>query len=149
MLWAITSYFNPAGYKSRLANYRTFRKHSAAPLLAVELSFTGSFELQPGDADILVQLTEGDVLWQKERLLNIGLRHLPGPCDAVAWLDCDIIFAADDWAERARAALSTFSLVQLFSERCNLARCATRDPDGWSPVELRAPGSGTSSRPPS
>ena len=35
MLWAITSYFNPAPFKNRLANYRTFRKHLAAPLLAV------------------------------------------------------------------------------------------------------------------
>jgi len=49
MLWAITSYFNPMGYKSRPANYRTFRKYLTAPLLAVELSFTGTFELQPGD----------------------------------------------------------------------------------------------------
>ena len=137
MLWAITSYFNPVGYKSRLANYRTFRKFLAAPLLAVELSFTGSFELQPGDADILVQLTGGDVLWQKERLLNVGLRHLPPDCDAVAWLDCDVVFSNDRWSRQARDALSRFSLVQLFSERCNLARDARLDSTGWSPVESR------------
>jgi len=137
MLWAITSYFNPVGYKSRLANYRTFRKFLAAPLLAVELSFTGSFELQPGDADILVQLTGGDVLWQKERLLNVGLRHLPPDCDAVAWLDCDVVFWNDQWSRQARDALNRFSLVQLFSERCNLARDARRDSSGWSPVESR------------
>ncbi len=124
MLWAITSYFNPVGYKSRLANYRTFRKFLTAPLVAVELSFTGSFELQPGDADILVQLVGGDVLWQKERLLNVALHHLPPECDAVAWVDCDVVFAVDDWHERARAALEHFPLVQLFSERCNLARSA-------------------------
>ena len=125
MLWAITAYFNPAGYKSRLANYRTFRKHLAAPLLAVELSFTGSFELQAGDADVLVQLTGGDVLWQKERLLNVALRHLPNDCDTVAWVDCDVVFSNDQWPRHARDALNTFSLVQLFSERCNLARSAT------------------------
>ncbi len=124
MLWAITSYFNPVGYKSRLANYRTFRKFLTAPLVAVELSFTGSFELQPGDADILVQLVGGDVMWQKERLLNAAMRHLPPECDAVAWVDCDIIFATDDWAERTRVALNEFAMVQLFGERCNLARDA-------------------------
>ena len=142
MLWAITSYFNPAGYRSRLANYRTFRKFLTVPLVAVELSFTGSFELEPCDADILVRLSGGDILWQKERLLNVALRHLPRDCDSVAWLDCDIIFATDDWAERARIALSDFAIVQLFSERCNLAPGATRDPSGWRPIELRAPAVG-------
>lgn len=41
MLWAITAYFNPPQYKSRLINYRTFRKYLRGPLVAVELSFTG------------------------------------------------------------------------------------------------------------
>jgi hypothetical protein len=144
MLWAITSYFNPAGYKSRLANYRTFRKHLAVPLVTVELSFNGRFELQPGDADILVQLAGGDVLWQKERLLNVSLRHLPPACDTVAWVDCDLIFAADDWAERARAALSEFSLVHLFSEVWMLTQGARPDSSGWSPVKRVIPGVGRS-----
>ncbi len=142
MLWAITSYFNPAGFRSRLANYRTFRKHLAVPLVAVELSFNGSFELQPGDADVLVQLAGGDIMWQKERLLNIALRHLPPDCDAVAWLDCDVLFPDDQWSRQARDALSSFSLVHLFSERCHLAQGATRDACGWGPVELRIPGVG-------
>ena len=127
MLWAITSYFNPVGYKNRLANYRKFRKFLRAPLVAAELSFTGSFELQAGDADILVQLVGGDVLWQKERLLNVALEHLPRDCDVVAWLDCDIIFADDQWLARAHDALRKFRLVQLFTERCNLARGASID----------------------
>ena len=38
-LWAITSYFNPAGYRRRLANFKTFRKHLQLPLVAVELAF--------------------------------------------------------------------------------------------------------------
>ena len=46
MLWAITSFFNPAGYKSRLTNYRLFRSRLDVPLVAVELSFTGEFELR-------------------------------------------------------------------------------------------------------
>ena len=137
MLWAITSYFNPAGYKSRLANYRRFRKHLAAPLLAVELSFTGSFELEPGDADILVQLTGGDVLWQKERLLNVALHHMPNDCDIIAWVDCDVLFSNDQWPQQARDALNTFALIQLFSERWHLARDARLDSSGWSPIESR------------
>ena len=95
MLWEITSFFNPAGYKSRLTNYRLFRARLNVPLAAVELSFTGKFELQDTDAEILIQISGGDVMWQKERLLNIALGVLPTECDIVAWLDCDVIFSSD------------------------------------------------------
>ena len=137
MLWAITSYFNPAGYQTRSANYRSFRKHLAVPLLTVEWSFTGKFELAPGDADLLVQLTGGDVLWQKERLLNVALQHLPNDCDIIAWVDCDVLFSNDQWPQQARDALGTFALIQLFSERWHLAREAQLDSSGWSPIESR------------
>jgi hypothetical protein len=126
MLWGITSYFNPSGYKNRSTTYRTFKKHLRIPLIAVELSFNGEFELQSADADIIVRLTGRDALWQKERLLNLALRALPAECDAVAWLDADVIFEREDWPEHARAALKRCSIVQPFRERCNLARGATR-----------------------
>ena len=119
-LWAITSYFNPVGYTRRLANYRLFRKHLAVPLVTVELSFNGRFELRREDADILVQIRGTDVMWQKERLLNIGIERVPGNCDKIAWLDCDIIFGSDDWVEWAIRGLDEFSLVHLFQERHDL-----------------------------
>lgn len=118
MLWAITSYFNPAGYATRLANYREFRRRLSVPLVAVEASFDGGFALGPGDADVLVQIRARDVLWQKERLLNVALAHLPPECEQVAWLDCDVVLP-DDWPQRARQALGDHALVQLFSERLN------------------------------
>ncbi|MCW5978533.1 MAG: hypothetical protein KIT09_10670 [Bryobacteraceae bacterium] len=120
-LWAITSFFNPAGYRRRVENYRVFRERLRAPLIAVELSFTGAFALRPGDAEVLVQLDRGDILFQKERLLNIALRHLPPECEAVAWLDCDVIFGSDDWTATTLEALERFAVAQPFSERYDLA----------------------------
>src|SRR5579864_1198351 len=99
-LWAITAYFNPTGSRRRLTNYRLFRKWLPLPLVTVELSFAGDFELGAEDADILIQLKEGDTLWQKERLLNVALNALPISCTMVVWLDCDIIIGGQDWAER-------------------------------------------------
>jgi hypothetical protein len=119
--WAITSYFNPCGYQRRLTNYWTFRKSLEVPLVAVELSFGHSFELTPADADILIQLTDGDILWQKERLLDVGLRNLPNECDFVAWLDCDIVFELHEWPDWVRRELRKVSLVQLFRECGHLA----------------------------
>jgi len=140
MLWGITAYFNPAGYQSRLNNYRSFRQCLKVPLVAVEMSPIGRFELRSDDADILVQLAGGDVLWQKERLLNVALQHLPNDCDIIAWLDCDLIFEEDDWPARTRAALDSYRMVQLFSERCDLYP----GPDAWRRLAIykSAPGRG-------
>ncbi len=113
-LWGVTSYYNPAGYRRRKANYKVFRKHLGLSLLTVEWSPDGRFELGPGDADILIQLSGGDVMWQKERLLNIGIERLPRECTHVAWLDCDVVFENPAWVTQAWAHLENARLVQLF-----------------------------------
>lgn len=113
-LWAITCFFNPAAYGRRLRNYRVFREALNVPLVTVELAYGTGFELEPGDAEVLVQLRGRSILWQKERLLNVAVQHLPPHCRAVAWIDCDVVFERADWAERARRALEDHSLVQLF-----------------------------------
>lgn len=121
-LWAVTSYFNPAGFRTRLENYQTFRAHLEVPLLTVEASFDGRFVLAAEDAEILIQRAASSVLWQKERLLNIAIAHLPDACETVCWLDSDLIFAARDWPARTRRALEDHALVQLYSQRVNLRR---------------------------
>src|SRR5262249_22318280 len=121
-LWAVTCYFNPAGYRRKLENFRTFRDHLTVPLIAVEQDLEGRFELGPGDADIVLRVSDGDVLWQKERLLNLGVNALPSSCEAVAWLDCDIIFDGTSWVEETLRALERLELVHLFHERHNLPR---------------------------
>jgi len=139
-LWAITSFFNPAGYNTRLRNYRTFRAALNVPLLTVELGRGGVFELAPDDADIMVRVDDGDVLWQKERLLNIAIGRLPDHVGYVAWLDSDILFAEPDWHSRARARLSSAKLVQPFAEGVDLdrgdpteiAELGARQPSGYS-----------------
>jgi hypothetical protein len=119
-LWAITSYFNPVGYRSRLENYRIFHRRLQAPLVAVELSFDGRFELAPGDATVLVQVRGGDVMWQKERLLNLALESVPPACDRIAWIDCDVVFGSPGWAAAASRALDELALVHLYETRHDL-----------------------------
>lgn len=136
-LWAITSYFNPCGYEQKLANYRVFRQRLAAPLVCVELSYADGFELGPADADILVQLRGDAIMWQKERLLNVGLEHLPGACEVVAWLDGDVVFERDDWPELAIDGLREHQLIHLFRERHDLSRSATASGLDLGAVDLR------------
>jgi hypothetical protein len=138
MLWAITSYFNPSGYTTRLANYRRFRAELNVPLITVEASVDGRFQLEQKDAEILVQRTAHDVLWQKERLLNVALEFLPADCREVAWIDCDVVFNRKDWPEQVRVALESHSLIQLFSERCNLGQRRASEPDGGGEFVVQA-----------
>jgi hypothetical protein len=121
-MWSITSYYNPARYKRRLSNYRIFRKNLATPLVTVELSFDGDFELRQGDADILIQISGGAILWQKERLLNLAIKSVPPEVRTIAWIDCDVIFDRSDWVEEARRQLANFNVVQLYSDLIDLGR---------------------------
>lgn len=120
-LWVATSYFNPAGYRRRRENYHAFRRRLNAPLLTVEWSADGRFELGPDDAEIVIHRQGGDVMWQKERMLNVGIPMLPAECDKVAWIDCDVVFERPDWVDLAYEALDRYALVHLFTERHNLA----------------------------
>ena len=116
-LWAITAYFDPFNKGHRLPAYREFRRRLAIPLIAVELSSHDQFHLGPDDADIVIHLSGGAVLWQKERLLNVALQALPAHVDAVAWLDCDLVFLRPDWPQalmrRLEANASDISVIHL------------------------------------
>jgi hypothetical protein len=112
----VAAYFNPIGFRRRLANYRVFRRNLPIPLVTVELAHSASrFELRPEDADILIQVTGEDCLWQKERLLNLALAGLPSGCDRVAWLDCDLVLPGSRWEHAVNTALDDLPLAQAFS----------------------------------
>jgi hypothetical protein len=132
----VTSYFNPMKSRRRLANYRAFRSRLDAPLLTVELSFDGRFELTSADADHLIQLSGGDVMWQKEQLLNIALEAVPNHVENVAWIDCDVVFESRDWPQAAKEALKSVSVIQLFSEVRYLDRSSSDNLDFEATPEL-------------
>lgn len=124
--WAITTFFNPEGYSSKLKNYQIFRdnlKRQGVPLLAVECVFGDSnFELTEASADLLIRVRSNSVLWQKERLLNIALKHLPTECENIVWVDADIIFLNDSWFLETEKLLETYPIVQPFSNSFRLGR---------------------------
>jgi 5-bromo-4-chloroindolyl phosphate hydrolysis protein len=75
--WALTTYYNSTGIKEKKKNYQFFRnnlKKQKVKLLTIECAFKKQkFELKKEDADKLIQVRSNSILWQKERLLNIGL----------------------------------------------------------------------------
>lgn len=138
-LWAITCLFNPAGFRTRTDNYRIFRKQFRLPLLTVELAFEDEFELAEGDAEILIQRRGGARLWQKERLLNIALEHLPDDCDAVVAVDADVLIADPGWGDKICGLLERYPVAQPFARvhhlDANRRRISSRASTigAWSP----------------
>ena len=125
-LWALTSYYNPMKYESRLNNYKIFSRNIGVPLVTVELSFGGQLQLTESDADILIQIEEGDIMFQKERLLNIALSQVPADVSCVAWVDCDLCLS-NGWGDKAIAALEDYPLIQLFSRFYDLPKNSLPD----------------------
>ena len=127
--WAITTYFNSARIASRLENYRRFRRRFALPLLTVELAYGDEpFVLAEDEAEILVRVRGGGVMWQKERLLDLALSRLPVACRHVAWVDCAVVLARADWPELALRALERHRLIQLFATARYLRRDCSEGP---------------------
>ena len=123
-IWGVTAYFNPSKNPHLKKNYDIFRHKlhkQGLPLITVELAFGDqNFELEEHDAERVIQLHSNDVMWQKERLLNEGLKHLPHECDKVVFLDSDVLFTEDDWIERTCIELNHFIFVQPFSHLIRL-----------------------------
>src|SRR5579862_2773739 len=120
----ITSYFNPNRYRTRRVNYEIFRRSmevSKIPCLTVECVFPGA-RPELAESDELIRIHAKDVMWQKERLLNLALGRLPGESEIVAWLDCDVLFENRDWAVEAFRELQNHKIVQLFSSVVRLPR---------------------------
>lgn len=112
---ALTSYYNPLQGPLRRLNYRTFRRHLGIPLMTVEWSRDGHFDLEKGDAEHLIQVSGGDLLWQKERLLNIGLSRAQSiGFHKVAVLDSDIVFKNHDWHKDVSQQLERDEFIQCF-----------------------------------
>ncbi|MGB5595455.1 MAG: hypothetical protein WBM32_02655 [Crocosphaera sp.] len=124
---AVTSYFNPLRYRSRKRNYLLFKSQLSIPLLTIEWSPDGNFELTEQDADFLIKLSSGDLMWQKERLLNIAFSQVPEQFKYIAWLDSDILFLEQDWVKKSEILLKDCYIIQPFSEIFYLDESTTKE----------------------
>lgn len=117
MLRAITCYYNPANYVSRRVNFEIFAEkleQSNVPLTIVECIFPGQeFSLDNEKYDV-IRLRSNDVLWQKERLLNVALKRLPKNTTGVIWPDADVLFDNPNWVNDLERQLEITPVIQPF-----------------------------------
>jgi hypothetical protein len=126
MLAVITCYFNPTNCPFRLRNYNNFRKEIASEkvdLYVIELVFgSQKFEIIP-ESENLKRIRTQDMMFQKERMLNILLDELPEKYTSVCWMDCDLIFAQNDWSLRIEKALKESKVVQPYYWCAGIPSC--------------------------
>lgn len=115
-LGVISTYFNSQGYQTKasaLQRYLDAMRTSGIPFLLVEGAFGKKPFSLPRSTDVL-HVRCIDVMWQKERLLNLALPHLPASCRKVAWLDADVLFSNPNWAVATSELLDEYPIVQPF-----------------------------------
>jgi len=66
------------------------------------------------EVDRVLQFQSDTVLGHKERLFNLALDHVPDSCEAVCWLDRDILFQNSGCVHDTLNALKRHKVVQLF-----------------------------------
>jgi GR25 family glycosyltransferase involved in LPS biosynthesis len=115
-LAVLTTFFNPNNYLNLRYNYLKFSEKikEKADLFPIELSFNGEFFIEDENV-IQIKGSRENILWQKERLLNIALENLPKEYTNVAWIDCDIIFENENWVEEVNEKLKDYKVLQLYS----------------------------------
>jgi len=130
-LWVITCYFNPCNYQSRRRNFQKFARGLAAqrvPLLTVQLRTADDQPSLPAElSTLMVDTVSSDVLWAKEKLLNLALEHLPTSCTQVCWCDCDILFERPTWARDCSRLLEAHRVLQPFASAVFLGPAETPD----------------------
>ena len=119
-LAAVTCFFNPCGYKKPVDNYDAFASlldEQRVPLFTIELAIGDDpFYLAASINTRRVRVPAGNVMWFKERLFNLAVPTIPSRYTKLAFLDSDIEFDDDNWAERTASLLDSKVLAQPFSQ---------------------------------
>lgn len=121
-LAVVTSYFNSHHYDSKRRAFDRFADtmdRSGIPLFVGECAFGDSpFELEKSAS--VFRFRARDVLWQKERLLNLTIDRVPDRYTKIAWIDGDVLFENPRWSIDASEQLDDIAVVQLFDRAMRL-----------------------------
>jgi hypothetical protein len=123
-LYVLTTVFNSPRYRSRWRLYEDFKRQvqdHGAILYTAEVAFgEREFSLTQPDDPLDLQLRTHDELWTKERALNLLIRKLPYDWSYVAWVDADVTFLRQDWANETIHLLQHYDVIQMWSEAHDL-----------------------------
>lgn len=126
-LYVVTAIFNPMQFQSRAKLYAAFATHMAntgAKLFTVEAAFGDHpHEVTSPSNPMHLQLRTSQVLWHKERMLNLGINRVVAlfpDAKYIAWIDADVTFSNPNWVFDATHALMHYSVIQPFATAVDL-----------------------------
>ncbi|CAF4689128.1 unnamed protein product [Rotaria socialis] len=83
----------------------------SAPLFGLQQQ---TYEVTQSNNPHQLQLVAPSILWLKENLINIAVKHLPAHIEYIAWIDADIEFDHLNWPHLVIEELKRYPIVQLF-----------------------------------
>lgn len=128
VLHMIVPYSNYSNFNSRMDLHYTCRQHleqlPSGEVWVVELALGDRpYMVTDADNDHHIQLRTNDMLWHKENMINIAIRHIFARRPQVkylAWVDGDIQFRNSNVCYQTIHQLQTYAVVQMFSSVVNL-----------------------------
>lgn len=117
---------NPVRYQSRYRLYKEFEKEMLntpnTRLYTVEAAHGDRYhEITSADNDKHLQVRAKSEIWNKENLINLGVKHLlPFDWKYVAWIDADVFFNSPNWAQETLHQLQHFAVVQPYQQCIDL-----------------------------
>ena len=112
---------NPAEFERRYQLFEEFiDRYDPLPNIEVH-SIELQYGMKPFRTSAKLKYRTDHELWSKENLINLGVQHsLPQTWEYMAWIDADIEFHNEKWAEETLLALQHYTIVQLFSHAVDL-----------------------------
>lgn len=114
----ITTIFNPARYKRRMDLYFKFANHMRECGLNFHTVEVAQRDTPYAIGSAELQLRTHEVLWHKERALNLLIQRLPDDWEYLAWIDADLEFinwrGDHAWYLETIRQLQLYKIVQLF-----------------------------------
>jgi len=111
-LYVVSVISNPARFKKR---YQLFNEYSQRMKKNPKVKLYTT-ELQLGDrpfvTDATYKVRSTHNLWHKENLINYTIARLPSEANYIAWVDADIDFLNQNWAQETIEKLQEFNVVQ-------------------------------------
>lgn len=120
ILYVISVISNPIRFARRLQLFEEFcermKIEKQVKLITVELQYGN----RPFTTDATIKLRSTSIIWHKENMINIAVKHLPVDWKYMAWIDADIEFINKDWVSETIELLQIYKIIQLFSHAIDL-----------------------------
>ena len=112
----IVPFFNYSANPRMIENYHRFREGlNFDDVFVIESVLNVDFQIKESADFMRIEAKPENLMWQKERMINLAIENLPPEYTNVAWIDADVIFEDKDWRYELEDRLDDYAFVQLFN----------------------------------